>query len=796
MSKADFSTMKKEVIERLSYLNSVYLNSVQEPVFGGGNDDMNILDLDGTSVNAQFNFVNIADAKISIFSNDLYTDTSIININSYKQLNMSEINCLPLLDYTNLNNTNTVNFICGLYTLYGILNANYYDKFVSNTKENIPNLPLNIPVYDKITKKVKFQDVSNNIVNNLNYISSTLISNIVNTENFNAFIARRIVYLWILMYHFSISYNFYKQNTTNANATALALACVKLLVTNNSQFEYQPAMTNAVQSSRTAQASQLFYQMWCIVVQTLIPSYLGTFDIKTGKITMKNKNDKCSHIDPSIPISNLQANFDSLVEGYENIESSISSEFINRVKYTLDGITNNKPCVNSLSQDPDSARKIAIQNIESIGVILDTQYKTRNNARNTASDLLTIANREKSNYESKGAALQTAKNNIQNTQSSSNVNTQTLVIAQNNFNAATTAYRTAYTNYTDANDALKTANANLNTTEQLYKNAEQIFKNIATIPQKSINISDLQYYTTLFLDYTSKYKTQSTITGADIESSELYDIKQSISKNITKYRNNQSEINSLAPVFNKNKKDLRSTQLQLTSRKEQAYKLKIYEYVALTILLLITIFAFVIIIMPFEKSMKLLLTTLLTVIVIVNTYILQLVFNRPGIHEKFAGSLQQGNDDISVANISFMDAASSYLLQTETLNIMLQSNNVYNNTNESLSKELSYFNDASEQLANGNEKVKSVYKSSYITQIEYSSAIQLFKTLSIIVAGFTIAYVTLDYLDITGSAYIWVSCITGFLMVIALIIYMLEVSVRVRTDPKQMYWGLPESKPA
>ena len=154
----DFSTMKKEVNDRLVYLNTVYLNSLNEPVFGKGT--MNIIDLDGTSVNAKFNFVNIDDAKISIFSNYIYIDTSIININSYKNVNMSEINCLTLLDHTNANNTDTLNFITGLYTLYGILNADYFDSFILNTKENIPNRPLNIPVYDKITQRIIFKDVS------------------------------------------------------------------------------------------------------------------------------------------------------------------------------------------------------------------------------------------------------------------------------------------------------------------------------------------------------------------------------------------------------------------------------------------------------------------------------------------------------------------------------------------------------------------------------------------------------------------------------------------------------------
>ena len=198
--------------------------------------------------------------------------------------------------------------------------------------------------------------------------------------------------------------------------------------------------------------------------------------------------------------------------------------------------------------------------------------------------------------------------------------------------------------------------------------------------------------------------------------------------------------------------------------------------------------------MPLDKLMKMMLTILLTVIVIINAYILEIVFNRPGITESFNGALEQGNQDITVSNLNYLDAASEYLIETDNLNIVLASATVYGNTNQSLSKELSYFNDASEQLVNSNNKVDSVYKASYITQIEYSSAIQLFKTLSVVVAGFTIAYVALESLDITGSAYMWISLIAAFFIVIAIIIYMLEVNSRVRTNPKQIYWGVPSTK--
>ena len=980
MPSPDLTTMMNEVNGRLTYLNSVYLNSIKEPVFGGNNITMDILKLDGTSPNATFNFVDINDAKISIFSDEIYTTTSIQNITSYEQINMSEINCLPLL--SSFSDSNTTNFITGLYTLYGVLNADYFDLFVSNTKNNISYLPLKIPMYF-LNEKMILKDESKKIDINLNYISPTLLTNIVYTQNFNAFVARRIVYLWILMYHFSISYNFYKANPNNPHAIALALACAQLLVNNNSQFEYQSAMTNAVQSSRSAQVSKLTYDMWCIVVQTLIPPSLGTFDTTNGIIKLTNNSDTCTHIDPSFPINNLKNNYDSLIENYENIEPNSSSDFINNITNKLTNITNKTSCKNSLSNNKlqsstaqesaktqyDNAKdaeslslnelknasnelqrsnynlsqarnsrsiplgyqqlisneEFNLENIEkktkmdpapiidysangtritytimfdinivtypsyfinilcngdeghgqdgrhpsiyftqngqllfSHGTEKDTLFHLYSNTRLTSNTYYTItivvANNTISLYINGNNDTLATHSGTKSTNSAGNTiitvptndglvwgsgsklpnwtwlnykdgspsvkiknvywwntaltNTQILNYSTNKNNQDTsseqTAYNTAYNDYIIKNNAYNNAKNDTKQklivyigSQQVKKYADSILNSVSsasTPSNTSIQIKDLQNLTNIFLKDTEAYKSQPTITADNFKYGELYDIKRSISKNISTYRKKQTQINDIAPVLDENKIELKSTQLQLTSRKKYGNKLKIYKYIALFIMILITIFACVIISMPLDKSMKMLLTTLLTVIVIVNAFILQVFFNSSGIKEKFAsGSLQQGNDDITVADLNFMDAASAYLVQTENLNIMLQSNNVYNNTNESLSKQLSYYNDASEQLVNSTDKIGSIYKSSYIMQVQYNSTIQLIKTLSIIIAGFTIAYVALESLEITGSVYMWISCIAGFFIVIALVIYMLEISVRVRTSPKQIYWGQPSS---
>ena len=275
----------------------------------------------------------------------------------------------------------------------------------------------------------------------------------------------------------------------------------------------------------------------------------------------------------------------------------------------------------------------------------------------------------------------------------------------------------------------------------------------------------------------------------------------------------------MGPVVEHNKKTLKSNRLQLEARHKNTETLKIYKYVALAILIFITLFAFTIIIMPVDKFTKILLTIVLIFLAVCNTYVLMYFFDNNRLFEAFETfenneiidisefninsntnknnnmietfgmNTKAYNSGISTAPLGCLDASYNYLVQTENNNILLESNSIYSNTNQSLYKEIAYYNDVSEQLDNSGQKVKSIYKSSYIEQIKYKSTIQLFISFTIIIAAFTLAYVFLESLEITGSSYTIISWITGILLVISIFIYLLEINVRVRTDPRKIYWG-------
>jgi hypothetical protein len=247
-------------------------------------------------------------------------------------------------------------------------------------------------------------------------------------------------------------------------------------------------------------------------------------------------------------------------------------------------------------------------------------------------------------------------------------------------------------------------------------------------------------------------------------------------------------MNQLAPVVRKNKNELTTSQKNLSSRESIGSKLKLYIYLEISILIAMTIFSLMIIMNPFDKMTKVVLTMILAGLSILNLYLIYYVFNNLRRIENFVNNM-----DISMSNISFMNAASEFLVNTENLTILLESNSIYTNTNQSLTKEISYYEDASQQLNIRTQEVGAVYKTSYMTQVHYNAIMQLCNTLALTIVGFTTMYITLETFNFDNVSYTLLFSITGIIILIALAIYIFEATSRVRSDPKKIYWSNPSS---
>ena len=120
----------------------------------------------------------------------------------------------------------------------------------------------------------------------------------------------------------------------------------------------------------------------------------------------------------------------------------------------------------------------------------------------------------------------------------------------------------------------------------------------------------------------------------------------------------------------------------------------------------------------------------------------------------------------------------------------LQSYNLYGNVNYALQKEQNYYNDTNKGLINVNSRMDSIYKISFLDQTQKTALMNFLLSVSIISAATVMAYVAIEkYQNIAK----YVLAFGLFLIAIALILYILEVTQRVRTDGNKIYWGAPTS---
>ena len=291
------------------------------------------------------------------------------------------------------------------------------------------------------------------------------------------------------------------------------------------------------------------------------------------------------------------------------------------------------------------------------------------------------------------------------------------------------------------------------------------------------------------------------------------DINNAVGEYISNYTDVQNEVNNISDLLQSGKTNLTTIQTLLNGRLSIQKTQQIYEYFAITIFVVFGVAAVSIMILDIDKNRKLYACIGLIIFALLNFLGIQILLNssifmvtapsKP-IIESFAGEVTDpaivaalqnvGNDSyINYYNISAMDQVSIYLDNTFTLVTLLETYKAYGNMNTSMEKEVDYYNNIVSQLNNAQYKINRIYFASYINTIDISALLQLFQILTIIVAAFCTGFVLTDS-DQLMFLRTWINVIACILAVIAIVIYLLEIKSRVRTNPAKVYWGNPKKK--
>ena len=137
------------------------------------------------------------------------------------------------------------------------------------------------------------------------------------------------------------------------------------------------------------------------------------------------------------------------------------------------------------------------------------------------------------------------------------------------------------------------------------------------------------------------------------------------------------------------------------------------------------------------------------------------------------------------------DQAELYLNNTFLLTSSLDSYHIYGNVNYAAQRELQFFNDTKTSLSAKDRGLQDMYNISYMDQVRFTALMNLAISLSLIIAvTITFTLAVENFPSVKKAVFI----IGGCLALISVTLYILEISSRVHTKPKQLYWSAGDVK--
>lgn len=298
---------------------------------------------------------------------------------------------------------------------------------------------------------------------------------------------------------------------------------------------------------------------------------------------------------------------------------------------------------------------------------------------------------------------------------------------------------------------------------------------------------------------------------------DFYKLLQALNKNVTDttdgvYSKIIEAVGDRAQIYNKNQQDITSLNADVTdlknsistdsskleSRLSYQSKVKKYQIAAIVMLIIIGVGAALLYTLPLEYKQKLSGGGTLIILAVLTSIVLQYQNSKTLLKEGFAdinyatgirsGGLTNTWNDSAAGNYydQMLNESLVYVNNTFILAASLDSYHLYGNVNYAGSRELQFFGDTKTSLDMKDRGLKDIYNISYMDQIRFSALMNLAVSLSLIIAvtvTFTLA------LENFPSVKNVILVIGGALALVSVTLYILEISTRVHTKPKQIYWG-------
>ena len=144
------------------------------------------------------------------------------------------------------------------------------------------------------------------------------------------------------------------------------------------------------------------------------------------------------------------------------------------------------------------------------------------------------------------------------------------------------------------------------------------------------------------------------------------------------------------------------------------------------------------------------------------------------------------SSNILILKDAYQDMMSKNISTLIELSSVLNYTTAYNNISDILTKETNYYSGVLDEVTNSNDKINSVSGLQNLTKIDNTYLLNLLLNIMLII---TIVVISRSFLSgYNNIVPYYISIIGVILIVISIIVYLLEISKRVRTDPTKLYW--------
>lgn len=275
-------------------------------------------------------------------------------------------------------------------------------------------------------------------------------------------------------------------------------------------------------------------------------------------------------------------------------------------------------------------------------------------------------------------------------------------------------------------------------------------------------------------------------------------LSSGVATKISDFKKNVDDINIKSSALTTGQVDLKTRINNMSSEKDKSSRAYTYMIVAFVLFIIVVMACVIIFLLPIEHAKKVTASVGVASVGIIVLIIFNFIYTtkvenfqaylyKP--ESSAAGlSISQQSDFEGGVGIVALGYASDYLDNTIQIALMVQTYIGYNNMNGALSREKVYYDEINNRIELSKTKVDSARNVYTLDRYTSRARVSFFVSIGILIS-LTIALLigTSKY----PTARPIILGVSGFILFLAILFYLLDTSARVRTRSDKIYWGTP-----